>query len=122
MPDNPFDAFNPVDDLAQLIYQGAARFVLLSSVDFDGIGRKPGWDIHVGLSDKGRWWKGRWEAADVHAISVSAACAGVSCSTEVDGDKIGRGCLAAAPRGLRGEARRDNYQRRTTCWWMGQCS
>ncbi|KAH8119641.1 hypothetical protein DFH11DRAFT_458918 [Phellopilus nigrolimitatus] len=58
-----FDAFGPLDDLIQVIYQGTHRFVLLSKVDFDAA--VPGWDVHLGLADAGRWWRGRWEEKDV---------------------------------------------------------
>ena len=63
-----FDAFGPLDDLVQVIYQGPYRFVLLSRVDFDAI--VPCWHVYVGLADKGRWWKGKWEEKDVHEFVV----------------------------------------------------
>ncbi|EJD03435.1 uncharacterized protein FOMMEDRAFT_156843 [Fomitiporia mediterranea MF3/22] len=63
---NTFDAFGPLDDLIQVIYQGSFRFVLLSRVDFDSL--LPSWKIHIGLADKGRWWQGKWEEGDVDAF------------------------------------------------------
>ncbi|EJF57623.1 hypothetical protein DICSQDRAFT_91904 [Dichomitus squalens LYAD-421 SS1] len=52
--------FTPLDELIQVVYQGSARFVVLSSVDDDN------WTVHVGLTgDQGRWWLGRWTDKDV---------------------------------------------------------
>ena len=61
-----FDAFGPLDERIQVIYQGIDRFVLLSSVDFV----EGHWSIHVALADKGRWWRGTWAAADVQGTVV----------------------------------------------------
>ena len=63
-----FDSFTALDDLAQVIYQGSSKYVLLSSVDFESL--TPGWDLHVGLADKGKWWKGRWTEEHVKSITV----------------------------------------------------
>ncbi|KAI0779757.1 hypothetical protein C8Q74DRAFT_1198658 [Fomes fomentarius] len=53
--------FTPLDELIQVIYQGSARFVILSSVD------DAGWAVHVGLNGhEGRWWRGRWTEKDVN--------------------------------------------------------
>ncbi|RPD78329.1 hypothetical protein L226DRAFT_558303 [Lentinus tigrinus ALCF2SS1-7] len=52
--------FSPLDELIQVIYQGSARFVILSSVD------DASWMVHVGLTgNEGRWWRGRWTDKDV---------------------------------------------------------
>ncbi|KAL5524157.1 hypothetical protein ACEPAG_8330 [Sanghuangporus baumii] len=61
-----FDAFGPLDDLIQVIYQASHRFVLLSRIEFDAV--VPGWQVYLGLADIGRWWKGRWEEKDVDAF------------------------------------------------------
>ncbi|KAL5528040.1 hypothetical protein ACEPAF_7176 [Sanghuangporus sanghuang] len=61
-----FDAFGPLDDLIQVIYQASHRFVLLSRIEFDVV--VPGWQVYLGLADVGRWWKGRWEEKDVDAF------------------------------------------------------
>ncbi|KAI5121976.1 hypothetical protein M0805_002046 [Coniferiporia weirii] len=69
-----FDSFGPVDDLVQVVYQGSQRFVLLSRVDFEA--REPCWTVHLGLTDVGRWWRGRWVEKDVYGFvgaNVSAA-------------------------------------------------
>ncbi|EIN12072.1 hypothetical protein PUNSTDRAFT_50822 [Punctularia strigosozonata HHB-11173 SS5] len=57
-------AFTALDELIQLIYQGASRFVVISRVDDHA------WTLHVGLSASGsaadgRWWRGRWTAEDI---------------------------------------------------------
>ncbi|KAI0365659.1 hypothetical protein BV20DRAFT_724205 [Pilatotrama ljubarskyi] len=55
--------FTPLDELIQVIYQGSARFVIISSVD------DTSWTVHVGLTgDEGRWWQGRWTEKDVRAV------------------------------------------------------
>ena len=63
-----FDSFASLDEIIQVIYQGADRFVVLSNVEFGPL--RAGWDIHVGLVDEGRWWKGRWTEKDVENIAV----------------------------------------------------
>ncbi|KAF8629257.1 hypothetical protein AX17_005836 [Amanita inopinata Kibby_2008] len=55
-----FVHFSCLDELAQVIYQGAYRFVVLSSVTDQE------WTIHLGLADsQGRWWRGRWSEDDI---------------------------------------------------------
>ncbi|CDO69262.1 hypothetical protein BN946_scf185042.g164 [Trametes cinnabarina] len=57
--------FTALDELIQIIYQGSARFVIISSVDDSS------WTIHIGLTgDNGRWWRGRWTEKDVRAVIV----------------------------------------------------
>nr|VWO97067.1 Squalene epoxidase [Ganoderma boninense] len=57
--------FAPLDELIQVVYQGSARFVILSSVD------DASWTVHVGLTgDEGRWWRGRWTDKDVRNTVV----------------------------------------------------
>ncbi|RDX50062.1 hypothetical protein OH76DRAFT_1349734 [Lentinus brumalis] len=52
--------FSPLDELIKVIYQGSARFVIVSSVD------DASWTVHVGLTgDRGRWWRGRWTDKEV---------------------------------------------------------
>ena len=63
-----FDSFASLDEIIQVVYQGADRFVVLSNVEFGPL--RAGWDIHVGLADEGRWWKGRWTEKDVENIAV----------------------------------------------------
>ncbi|KAJ8521187.1 hypothetical protein ONZ45_g2092 [Pleurotus djamor] len=56
-------SFGSLDELVQIIYQGAYRFVVLSSVD------ESKWSIHLGLSgSEGRWWRGSWTQDDVHNL------------------------------------------------------
>lgn len=58
--------FSALDELIQIIYQGSAKFVLLSRVDYTS------WTVHLGLSGpEGRWWRGKWADEDVKAITVS---------------------------------------------------
>ena len=58
--------FSVLDELIQLIYQGAEKFVVLSAADDDS------WTVHVGLSssDDGRWWKGSWQEKDIRKFVV----------------------------------------------------
>ena len=57
--------FAPLNELIQVIYQGSARFVILSSVD------DASWTVHVGLAgDEGRWWRGMWTGKDVRNTIV----------------------------------------------------
>ncbi|KAI0675077.1 hypothetical protein C8Q78DRAFT_1075409 [Trametes maxima] len=52
--------FTPLDELIQVIYQGSARFVIISSVD------DTSWNVHIGLTGgDGRWWRGSWTEKDV---------------------------------------------------------
>ncbi|TFK19324.1 hypothetical protein FA15DRAFT_683004 [Coprinopsis marcescibilis] len=61
MSTDVFSNFGALDELIQVIYQSAYRFVVLSSVSDDN------WTIHLGLSgSQGRWWKGIWTEANVH--------------------------------------------------------
>ncbi|KAI0082040.1 hypothetical protein K474DRAFT_1681735 [Panus rudis PR-1116 ss-1] len=58
--DDVLGYFNGLDELIQLIYQGAHKFVLLSSVD------STNWTLHLGLTGEGRWFKGKWTESDIH--------------------------------------------------------
>lgn len=56
--------FSALDELIQVIYQGSAKFVLLSRVDYTS------WTVHLGLSgSEGRWWRGQWTDEDVKAVT-----------------------------------------------------
>lgn len=56
--------FSCLDELTQVIYQSAYRFVVLSTVS-------DSWTIHVGLAGpEGRWWRGTWAKADILQIVV----------------------------------------------------
>ena len=58
--------FSALDELIQIVYQGSAKFVLISRVDCAS------WTVHLGLSGPGgRWWRGKWTDEDVKAIAVS---------------------------------------------------
>jgi hypothetical protein len=58
--------FSALDELIQIVYQGSAKFVLMSRVDYAS------WTVHLGLSgSEGRWWRGKWTDADVKAVTVS---------------------------------------------------
>lgn len=63
--------FAALDELIQLIYQGAHKFVVISSVG------QLSWDVHLGLTGPdGRWWKGKWTEKDIQQFvvrSVSSA-------------------------------------------------
>ncbi|KAK0461003.1 uncharacterized protein EV420DRAFT_171582 [Desarmillaria tabescens] len=54
-----FTNFSCLDELIQVVYQDVNRFVVLSNVSSSE------WSIHLGLTDEGRWWYGRWQEADV---------------------------------------------------------
>jgi len=57
--------FSALDELIQIIYQGSAKFVLMSRVDYAS------WTVHLGLSGpEGRWWRGTWADEDVKTITV----------------------------------------------------
>jgi hypothetical protein len=57
--------FSALDELIQIIYQGSAKFVLMSRVDYNS------WTVHLGLSGpEGRWWRGRWTDESVKSITV----------------------------------------------------
>ena len=65
--------FSPLDELIQAVYQGSARFVILSSVD------DASWTVHVGLTgEEGRWWRGRWTDKDVKKQFVSLLAMNIS--------------------------------------------
>ena len=67
MADSEFDMishFGALDELIQLIYQGANKFVLLSAVD------SVHWKVHLGLTNSGRWWSGRWSEKDIFKFLV----------------------------------------------------
>lgn len=58
--------FSVLDELIQIIYQGSAKFVLISKVE------STSWTVHLGLSgSEGRWWRGKWTEEDVKAVAVS---------------------------------------------------
>ncbi|KAI0344538.1 hypothetical protein BDW22DRAFT_1354620 [Trametopsis cervina] len=63
MSESEFDMithFGAVDELVQLIYQGANKFVLVSAVE------SVYWTLHLGLTGpEGRWWKGKWAERDI---------------------------------------------------------
>ena len=68
--------FSPLDELIQVVYQGSARFVILSSVD------DASWTVHVGLTgEEGRWWRGRWTDKDVKKQFVSLLVMNISIET-----------------------------------------
>jgi len=53
--------FSSLDELIQIVYQGSAKFVLMSRVDYSS------WTVHLGLSGpEGRWWRGRWNDEKGH--------------------------------------------------------
>jgi len=59
-----FSNFGALDELVQLIYQGAAKFVLLSKVD------DKSWTVHLGLTGaEGRWWTGSWSVDKVLSLA-----------------------------------------------------
>jgi len=56
--------FSALDELIQIVYQGSAKFVLMSRIDYAS------WTVHLGLSgSEGRWWRGKWTDEDVKAIT-----------------------------------------------------
>lgn len=61
--------FSALDELIQIVYQGSAKFVLMSRVDCTS------WIVHLGLSGpEGRWWRGKWTDENVKAVTVSLCC------------------------------------------------
>lgn len=65
--------FGTLDELIQVIYQGANKFVVLSSVADDA------WSVYLTLANsEGRWWTGRWTEKDVLDFVVSCANCWVS--------------------------------------------
>lgn len=56
--------FSCLDELTQVIYQHADRFVVLSTVS-------DRWTIHLGLAGpEGRWWRGSWGKTEILQIVV----------------------------------------------------
>ena len=76
-----FDALTALDDLIQVIYQGAHRFVLMSRLHLpysfasssSSTEPNPHWDIHLGHADKSRWWRARWREEDIKRVVGSSA-------------------------------------------------
>jgi hypothetical protein len=71
MADDALLSFTGLDELIQLVYQGASRFVVVSRVDDHA------WTLHVALSPSGstqgaRWWCGRWTGEDILGAVVRA--------------------------------------------------
>ncbi|KAG6813774.1 hypothetical protein H0H92_007726 [Tricholoma furcatifolium] len=65
MSNDVFANFACLDELTQVIYQGAYRFVVLSAVSDQ-------WTIYLGLSGpEGRWWRGSWNETKVLEIAGS---------------------------------------------------
>lgn len=57
--------FSALDELIQVIYQGAQKFVVISTVN------DVSWTLHLGLTGlEGRWWRGRWTEKDVRDFVV----------------------------------------------------
>lgn len=57
--------FGVLDELIQVIYQGADRFVALSEIT------ESAWSIYLGLKGpEGRWWRGSWSAQHIVKITV----------------------------------------------------
>ena len=71
------DSFVNLDDLAEVIYRGTSRFILLSSVQFDSSPQK--WELHVGVMDIGRWWSTQWPVEDIKQYLVNIYFLLVSC-------------------------------------------
>ena len=54
-----------LDELIQVIYQGAHKFVVLSHVADDA------WSMYLTLTNsEGRWWSGRWTQNDIMGFVV----------------------------------------------------
>ncbi|KAF8995482.1 hypothetical protein BDQ17DRAFT_1310975 [Cyathus striatus] len=63
MSSSALNQFSCLDELIQVIYQNAERFVVMSNVSYEK------WCVHVGISGaEGRWWHGAWTEADVLQI------------------------------------------------------
>ncbi|KAG5638787.1 hypothetical protein H0H81_010016 [Sphagnurus paluster] len=57
--------FACLDELTKVLYQGAYRFVVLSTVSDQ-------WTIYLGLAGpEGRWWRGGWTKADILRIVLT---------------------------------------------------
>ncbi|ETW76974.1 hypothetical protein HETIRDRAFT_388552 [Heterobasidion irregulare TC 32-1] len=68
MVESVLDNFAVLDEVVQLVYRGSSRFIVLSHVKDDA------WLLHVGLTQEGRWWQGRWLENDVlHFVGEKAA-------------------------------------------------
>jgi hypothetical protein len=64
--------FGCLDELAQVVYQGFDRFVVLSNVEQDQ------WVVHLGLSGQdGRWWRGALTNPDILKVVGSKPSAKV---------------------------------------------
>lgn len=67
--------FPALDELIQVIYQGAHKFIVLSQVTDSA------WTIHLSLAgSEGRWWTGKWTAADVLDFAVRVTFNAALCS------------------------------------------
>lgn len=52
--------FGALDELIQVIYQGAHKFIVLSNVTDDA------WSVYLTVvNSEGRWWSGGWTEKDV---------------------------------------------------------
>lgn len=56
--------FFAVDELIQVIYQGALKFIVLSKIT------RTAWTIHVALDKTERWWSGQWSPSDIETFLV----------------------------------------------------
>lgn len=76
-----FDALTDLDELIQVIYQGAHRFVVMSRLHLPysfaspstSAEANPHWDIYLGHADKFRWWRARWREEDLKRVVGSSA-------------------------------------------------
>ena len=105
--------FSPLDELIQVVYQGSARFVILSSVD------DASWTVHVGLTgEEGRWWRGRWTDKDVKKQFVSLLALNISTETLnlLWHTRQGLGCVVLPPGVRRREVGRRIRQGPTHNW------
>ncbi|TFY74739.1 hypothetical protein EWM64_g9273 [Hericium alpestre] len=94
------DHFSLLDELIQVIYQGSARFVIISTLDHSR--KDPSWRIRLGLAREGRWWQGRWTEDDVLQVTGNKSSPDV---LEAFGDR-----LAGAV--TKGDLRVDGYEPR----------
>lgn len=56
--------FFALDELIQVIYQGAQKFIVLSTVS------STAWTVHVTLDKTARWWSGKWSTNDIEEFMV----------------------------------------------------
>jgi hypothetical protein len=57
--------FGALDELIQVIYQGAHKFIVISNVS------DIAWTVHLTLTNsEGRWWSGKWMEEDVIDFTV----------------------------------------------------